>query len=176
MKTIRTLAFVLALLLGMPRTGAAQDSEEAVMASLKGLHDITQTNVLKTAEMISEDLYAYRPTVHVRTAGQILAHIANAQFLFCSSAAGDENPNSQDYEETATTKTEIVAALKEGFDYCAGVYASMSDEEGAVMKDFFGNQMAASAILAFNSAHNFEHYGNLVTYMRLNGITPPSSM
>jgi uncharacterized damage-inducible protein DinB len=51
----------------------------------------------------------------------------------------------------------------------------MTDAQGAEARTLFGNPMAASAVLAFNTTHNYEHYGNLVTYMRLNGIVPPSS-
>jgi uncharacterized damage-inducible protein DinB len=107
--------------------------------------------------------------------GELLGHIANAQFLFCSAAAGEDSPNSENFEETASTKAQLNAALEAAFAYCTGVYEAMTDAKGAEMANFFGNEMARSAILAFNSAHNYEHYGNLVTYMRLNGITPPSS-
>ena len=150
--------------------------QEPVTGSLKGLHDITKQNVIATAEMVSEDLYGYQPTEEVRTMGGVLAHIANAQYMFCSAAAGESNPNSDNLEETLSAKAETVSALKAAFEYCDQTYAHMTDAAGAQMQDFFGQKMAGSAILAFNSAHNYEHYGNLVTYMRLNGITPPSSM
>lgn len=155
---------------------SATDSSSDISMSLKGLHTITTKNLMKTAEMLTDELYEYRPTDDVRTAGQILAHVANAQFMFCSAAAGDENPSKVNYEETATTKADILAALQAGFAYCNGVYDSMTDAAGAEMKPLFGMEMAGSAIMAFNSAHNYEHYGNLVTYMRMNGIVPPSSM
>lgn len=175
MKTLRILALAL-MLFALPTLVFAQDGATAVTASLKGLHGITQTNIMKTAEMLSDELYAYQPTEEVRTAGQILAHIANAQFLFCAAAAGEDNPNGENFEETATTKEAITAALKAGFAYCEGVYDGMTDTAGAEVRSFFGQEMAASGILAFNSAHNYEHYGNLVTYMRMNDIVPPSSM
>ena len=153
----------------------AKDTAEPVMRSLQGLHQMTSATIVKTAEMLDDAMYAYRPTEDVRTAGQMLAHIANAQYLFCSTAAGTTSPNEVNFEETATTKAEIVPALKDAFAYCDGVYASMTDAQGAEARDMFGNEMAASGVLAFNTAHNYEHYGNLVTYMRLNGIVPPSS-
>jgi uncharacterized damage-inducible protein DinB len=113
----------------------------------------------------------------VRTLGQILAHVANSNYAFCSGVAGEENPSSENLEETKTTKAEIKEALADAFAYCQGVYENMTDERGSEMVPFFGGQeYARSAILAFNSAHNYEHYGNLVTYMRINGITPPTSM
>ena len=173
-------SLMLALVLALPTTAplAAQSgngSSNAVIASMKGLHDITTGFISATAEKVPENLYSYRPTEEVRTLGQILAHIAGAQFSFCSAAAGEASPSSEHFEETRTTKAEIIEALRAGFAYCDGVYDAMTDEEGAAMVSFFGNQMAATATLAFNSAHNYEHYGNLVTYMRINGIVPPSS-
>lgn len=174
MPTLRTLAAVSLCALAVPVL-AQEAPAEPVTASLAGLHQITATNLTATAVMLDEAMYAYRPTEEVRTAGQILAHVANAQYMFCSTAAGEASPNEANLEETATTKAEIVEALDAAFAYCAGVYDAMTDAEGAAMRTFFGNEMAASAILAFNSTHNYEHYGNLVTYMRMNGIVPPSS-
>lgn len=170
---------LLALVLMMPGLALAQSGDEpstVVMKSMKGLHGITANNLMKTAEMLSDEMYAYRPTDDVRTAGQLLAHVANAQYMFCSIAAGEESPSKVNLEETATAKADIVAALKSASEYCAGVYDRMTDVQGAEMRSLFGRmEMAASAVLAFNSAHNYEHYGNLVTYMRINGIVPPSS-
>lgn len=154
---------------------AAEPVAEPVTRSLEGMHQMTSGNIMKTAEMLDDDLYAYRPTEDVRSTGEMLAHIANAQYLFCSAAAGTENPNAMNFEESATTKDEIVAALTDAFAYCDGVYASMTDAEGAEMRTVFGNEMAVAGVLAFNTTHNYEHYGNLVTYMRMNGIVPPSS-
>jgi hypothetical protein len=108
--------------------------------------------------------------------GQLLAHIADANYQICSAASGDTNPNTGSIEQTKTTKADIQAALASAFAYCRAVYDNTTDAQGAEMVPFFGGQeMARSAILAFNSGHTYEHYGNLVTYMRLNDITPPTS-
>ncbi len=146
-----------------------------VTNSLKTLHETPKGYIMATAELASDDLYAFGPTEEVRTLGQILAHIAGAQFLFCSVASGESSPNSENYEETRTTKASIIEALEAGFAYCDEVYASMTDAKGAASVNLFGTQSAAAGVLAFNTGHNFEHYGNLVTYMRINGIVPPSS-
>jgi uncharacterized damage-inducible protein DinB len=158
----------------LPGVAAAQSGP--VVGSLAGLHETTSQHLVATAEMVSEDLYAFRPTAEVRTLGGILAHVANAQYLFCSAAAGEDSPNTENLEETLSGKAEIVTALQEAFAYCDGVYAGMSDEAAAEVVTFFGQEMARAGVLSFNTAHNYEHYGNLVTYMRINGITPPSSM
>ncbi len=154
----------------------AMAASSAVTNSLMGLHGITQQSIVATADMLSDEIYAFQPTDEVRTAGGLLAHIANSQYFFCSTAAGEASPVTDNLEETLEAKADIVAALGESFAYCASVYEGMDDATGAEMVSLMGNDMAKSAILAFNSAHNYEHYGNLVTYMRLNGITPPSSM
>jgi uncharacterized damage-inducible protein DinB len=171
--TNRLLATVIALWLSCPLAASAQT--DPVVASLKGLNDITTTNIRATAETLDEALFSFRPTEEVRSMGQILGHIAGAQYTFCSVAAGETNPNSENFEETATTKAQLIAALEGGFAYCTEVYAGMTDAKGAESVSFFGTPMAVSGVLAFNSAHNYEHYGNLVTYMRLNGVVPPSS-
>ncbi len=173
------IAGALALLVAVPFTAMTQATDAApadsVIPSLKGLHEITKTNIMRSAEMLDEALYSFRPTEEVRTVGQLFGHIANAQGAFCSAASGMANPLSENFEQR-TSKAGLIEALNMGFEFCEEAYASMTDAKGAEMVSFFGSEMAASAVLAFNSAHNYEHYGNLVTYMRINGIVPPSSM
>lgn len=178
MRKLRHFAVWLVLIAfpGLTLAQGSGDSERPVTSSLKTLHSLTATNIMKTAEMLDDEMYAFSPTEEVRTAGQILAHIANAQFGICSVAAGEENPSQENYEESATERQDILAALEAGFDYCEQVYDGLNDEQASEMRNLFGMSMTASAVLAFNSAHNYEHYGNLVTYMRINGIVPPSSM
>ena len=169
--TNRVFIAACAFALAAPQAVSAQ----AVTSSLKGLHDITQGNIMATAEDLDADMYAYRPTEEVRSTGEILAHVAGAQYMFCSAAAGEPNPNAENFEETRTAKAGIVEALRAGFAYCNQVYANMTDAQGGRAVSFFGGDNTAHGVLAFNSAHNYEHYGNLVTYMRMNGIVPPSS-
>ncbi len=155
----------------VPVSVSAQATE-----SLQALFNITKTNIMASAEMLDEELYAFRPTEEVRSMGELFGHIAGAQYAFCSAVAGEANPNSENFEESRTTKAAIVEALEMGFGYCEEVFAGVSDADGASAVNFFGGQNTKFGVLAFNSAHNYEHYGNLVTYMRLNGIVPPSSM
>jgi uncharacterized damage-inducible protein DinB len=109
----------------------------------------------------------------VRTIGQLFAHIADGQYEFCSAAAGE--PVNKDVEKTAETKAAIVTAVKEAFAYCDSQFAKMTDASAAEPVSFFGRKLARLAVMDFNTAHTMEHYGNLVTYMRLKGIVPPSS-
>lgn len=164
----------------MIAAGAALLAPSAVQAqtvseTLQGLYEITRDNVMASAQMLDEELYAFRPTEEVRSMGELFSHIANAQYAFCSAAAGEQSPATENFEQTRTTKAAIIEALEAGFGYCDGVFANMTDARGAESVQFFTGPNTVFGVLAFNSAHNYEHYGNLVTYMRLNGIVPPSS-
>lgn len=167
----------IAVVLAVGFIAAPAVAQGQVVSSLAGLHTITERAITATADLVSEDLYSFQPTDEVRTLGQILAHVADANYSICSTASGQDNPSEASIEETLTTKADIQQALTDAFAFCTAIYETMSDETGAETVPFFGGQeMARSAILAFNSGHTYEHYGNLVTYMRINGITPPTSM
>ena len=77
--------------------------------------------------------------------------------------------------ESATTKADLQKALAAAFAYCDKVYASASDNTAAVMVKGFWGELPKLSVLDFNTAHDFEHYGNIVTYMRLKDLVPPSS-
>ncbi len=130
--------------------------------------------LLRTAEKVPEGDYNFKPTPEVRSFGQIIGHVADAQYLFCSIALGEKNPAPK-IEETKTSKADLIAALKEAFAYCDKAYDGMSDTSGAQMVKLFGSDMPKLGVLTINNMHNMEHYGNLVTYMRLKNIVPPSS-
>jgi uncharacterized damage-inducible protein DinB len=170
--TKRTLVAAVVVVLASPLSLSAQNP---LVQSLKSIFDITKTNIMATAEILDDEMYAFRPTDQVRTAGQILAHIADWQFTFCGSAAGEPNAAPENFEQTRTHKAGIIEALGLGFAYCERIFARTTDAEAVASARLFGAPQTVGGILSFNSAHNHEHYGNLVTYMRINGIVPPSS-
>ena len=130
--------------------------------------------LLRTAEQVPEEYYSFKPTDAVRSFGQILGHVADAQYSFCSIARGEKNPL-PNIEKTKTSKAELIAALKDGFAYCDKAYDAMTDSSGAEMVKFMGFDTPRLGLLIGNNQHISEHYGNLVTYMRLKNIVPPSS-
>ena len=130
--------------------------------------------LVKTAEQVPESLYSFKPTPAVRSIAQLVGHVANAQFMFCSAAMGEKSPQTQDYEKL-TDKAALVAAIKASAAYCDKAY-QMSDADAMLPTKLFGSMtLTRLGALIFNATHDGEHYGNLVVYMRLNGITPPSS-
>ena len=139
------------------------------------LYEASRLNLVETAELVSEADYGFKPTPEVRTIGQLVGHVANAQYFFCSSASGQQSPNSVNIEQDVTDKAGLVRALNESFAYCDEVHASMTDAIGLELIDAGSTQVTKLSRLIFNVAHNNEHYGNLVTYMRLKGMVPPST-
>jgi uncharacterized damage-inducible protein DinB len=152
----------------------AQTVTDPLSGGIKGIYNISRANVLRAAEKMPEEDYSFKPTPEVRSFGQIIGHIADAQYRFCSVALGETDP-APGIEKSKTTKADLVKALSDALTYCDKAYSAMTDAHAADMVKFFGRDQPKLAILAFNSAHNMEHYGNLVTYMRIKGLVPPSS-
>lgn len=139
----------------------------------QALQNTVKNYVLQSAEKMPEEHFAFQPVPEVRSFAALLGHIADAQYAFCSAVLGEKNP-SPGVEKTKSTKAELAAALKEAFAYCDKAYA-ISDAQAAETVKFFGAERTKLNVLSFNTAHTWEHYGNLVTYMRMKGIVPPSS-
>ena len=130
--------------------------------------------LMKSAEKMSEENYGFKPVDTVRTYGQIVGHLADAQYGFCSVALGEKNP-ALDIEHTKTSKADLIAALTTAFAYCDKAYDGMTDVTAVQTIKLFGSDAPRLSALTVNNMHNLEHYGNLVTYMRLKNIVPPSS-
>jgi uncharacterized damage-inducible protein DinB len=130
--------------------------------------------LMRSAQKMPEENYGFKPVDTVRSYGQIVGHVADAQYLFCSIALGEKNPG-LDIEHTKTTKADLIAALNTAFAYCDKAYNTMTDATAVQMIKLFGSDAPRLSALTVNNMHNLEHYGNLVTYMRIKGIVPPSS-
>jgi uncharacterized damage-inducible protein DinB len=130
--------------------------------------------MVASAEKMPEESYSFKPVDSVRSYGQLVGHLADAQYLFCSIALGEKNPGLK-IEQTKTSKADLIAALKEAEAYCDKAYDTMTDAAGAQTVKLFGNDTPKLGVLVVNNMHNMEHYGNMVTYMRIKGIVPPTS-
>ena len=165
-------AVIAAAVVFAPASSAAQenplmDSVKAQMALVKGV-------LIRTAEKVPEPIWSFQPTPEVRTFGQIIGHIADSNLGICGAAGGDKAPP-VNAEKSLKTKAELSKALADSFAYCDKIAAGMDDKKAMEATKFFGQQQVRAMVLGFNNAHNYEHYGNLVTYMRINKIVPPSS-
>jgi uncharacterized damage-inducible protein DinB len=147
--------------------------ENPLSNGTKTLYGMVKGNLIKAAEKMPEENYSFKPTPEVRSFGQIVGHVADAQIMFCSAAKGEQK--SPDAEKTKKSKADLVGALKDAVAYCDAVYNAMNDSAAQEKVKFFGREWPKLTILEFNVAHDNEHYGNIVTYMRLKSLVPPSS-
>jgi uncharacterized damage-inducible protein DinB len=145
-----------------------------MIAFNRQMYEGVKAILLRSAEMMPDEGYAFRPTGTVRSFAQILGHVADAQYLFASKVLGEPYTNRQ-IEKTRTTKAELIAALKEAFAYCDRAHAGMTDATAAEGAKLFAGETPKLGILTTNSIHSIAHYGNLVTYLRMKDIVPPTS-
>jgi len=139
----------------------------------KQLYTTVKGYILKSAEKMPEANYEFKPSPEVRTYGAILGHLADDQYFFCSAAKGETKDTK--IEKEISAKALLIAELNKAFAYCDEAYDSLADDNGAMMMKFGKGERSMSGILNFNVAHDFEHYGNLITYLRIKGLVPPSS-
>ncbi len=170
------LSLAVLILPALASLASAQPAARAnpISNSTKAIYSLIKANIIKAAEKMPEENYSFRPTPEVRSFGQIVGHIADAQYIFCSMAEGKPD-NGPGVEKNKTTKADLVASLKEAFSYCDAAYAGMTDASAAEIIKFLGQDAPRITALNFNTAHMNEHYGNIVTYMRIKGLVPPSS-
>lgn len=176
---------LLALMTALP--AAAQVSQQPptkdpLATWLRNSYGSNRKFLAGAAEKMPDEFYGLRPgaQLEVRTFGQIVGHLANFNFLWCSDAKGEKNPNQGNDFEKLTAKAELVKALNSALTYCDGAYATLTDASG--MNVIQGTTDSGQKVpllrisrLILNLVHNNEHYGNLVTYMRIKSIVPPSS-
>ena len=148
----RTLLLILLLSVSV----AAQSPSDEVK---KGFIEVNDW-VVKSAEMVPADKYNYKPTDGVRTFGQLIAHITDSYNYFCARGVGNKVEWSDPVEKGSTDKDTLVPKLKEAAGRCTAAYDAKNSQFGPL----FGNV-----------GHTSLHYGNIITYMRMMGLKPPSS-
>lgn len=160
-------------LLGALLGAAALNAQNPLSSDLKNSYNGIKTTLAKAAEEMPEADYSFKASPMERTYGEIVAHIADVQMALCGNAQGEQKKGDA---STKTTKADLVAALKASSDYCDTAYDSMTDADAAKMVTMFGPRKATKlAVLNFNIAHDNEMYGQMVVYLRIKGLVPPSS-
>ena len=139
-------------------TPAAAQRPDSTMMMLRGGFEEVSAWITKAAEMVPADKYAYKPTSTVRTYGELVAHVADGYNWYCKNARGTKTEWSDAVEKGKTDKATVTAALKAALDGCTAAYRN--------------GQMLP---LMQNIGHANLHYGNIITYLRMMGMTPPSS-
>lgn len=171
------IAAVLAIL-AIPRAqGQAAPSApvpDPMLGAAKAASDYMRAMLTTAGEQMSDADYAFRPTPDVRTFGQLLAHVAESNYQFCSSVLGEAQPV-RDVEKTVTARDDIRRVLAGSFDYCDRAYAAVEGNRTGPTASFHGESLPVLVVLVFRTHHAALHYGNVITYMRLRGKVPPST-
>jgi uncharacterized damage-inducible protein DinB len=138
-------------------------------ATLSIFRSNMQDKIMKSAESMPESKYSYRPTKDVRSFAEILNHLGDISYILCSNVKGEAPPA---MAAAKGSKAEIMAYVKGAFDYCDGVYSGFNDAHLNDPADFWGHKTNKMFILTQVGNHDALHYGNLVAYLRLNGVVP----
>lgn len=172
-RTLLVLAGVAVLLVPQAQAQAAS-SDRASVAAVEMLWRQMTGYITQVAKETPEAGYSYRPVESVRTTGEMIGHVAGAQNMMCAAVLGDPPQAEDAVELSATSKAALIAALEASTAYCARAYA-LTDQALQGEITLFGQTQTGFAALVLNATHNGEHYGNLITYLRIQGIVPPSS-
>ena len=143
-----------------PASQAKQAAPTAQAAAKHGFDEVAGW-LTASAELVPADKYTYKPVNTVRSFGELMAHAADGMNWYCGSAKAAKDVEWSDaVEKGGTTKAKVVAALKQSIQGCNAAY---------------GSSTARIDKLMANVAHSSLHYGNVITYLRMLGLKPPSS-
>ena len=171
-RSLLILAVVATPAIAQQQQGGADQSRAAVAAA-RASWMAAHSYIVRSAEQMSEADFAFKPVATVRSFGQIVAHVADDETGWCAQILGEPLKQTQ-YEKKLTAKADVVKAIRDAGTYCEKAY-SMTDAQAGAMATIWGGQQPKIKGLMDNAAHDWEHYGNIVTYLRIKGMVPPSS-
>ena len=179
---MRKILGLCVIYVGLCSYGIGQSKANPLSDGTRFTYGITKMYLTRSADKMPEQNYAFRPTPDVRSFAEFIGHIADSNFRICAVIAG-RDPIDSGNERSKTAKADLTKALADSFAYCDPIYNGITDESGIATVQFQAGveglrndvKLPKLTALQFLSQANFEHYGNLVTYMRLKGIVPPSS-
>lgn len=155
-----------------PAAAPAAPNPNPLSTDLRQMYTGVKNNLLKMAEKMPEEHYAFKATPEVRSFGQLIGHVADSQARTCSMINGEpKNLNAS----ARTTKAELVAALRESFALCDQAMEGMTDARASETISMGQRQSTRLGALARTVSHSNEEYGYMAVYLRLKGIVPPSS-
>jgi len=175
---MKRILVISALLLLATMTVAAQmpgSMQNPVSSALRDILPSRQKETVAAVEAMPADKFNSKPTADQRTFGQLVTHMADANYFLCSKAASV--PASKIEGVTGTdSKDKLVAALKASFDFCSDALAKMDDSTLAETTEGFGGKQVTRAWFSLTLAGTWaDHYAETAMYLRLNGVLPPSA-
>jgi hypothetical protein len=176
----RAFALMIAVAV-LPQAVVAQAATPAQSANpvADALRSMTQryTRILvAAAEAMPADKYGYRPTPAQMSFAMIQVHLANeGNDLLCSKVAGVPAPQ-RTAVDTTMTKDQLVARLKETFEFCTSAFANLDDSQLSEPIQLFGpNPVTRAAAIMITVGDWADHYSQEANYLRLNGLLPPTA-
>lgn len=167
-----TLAAALCLA-SFPAQAAHHSIKDDAVAALDGI----EKKLVGLAEATPQDKLGWRPSEGVRSASEVLMHVATANY-FIAGMLGAPQPTGVDVrglEKNVTKQADLVAQLEKSFEYARNAVKGVSEDDlGAAIKMFGQDATKRKAVLTMVE-HSSEHLGQSIAYARMNGITPPWS-
>ena len=148
----------------------AQDASST--AELKQSYNGVKNNILRAAEKMSDADYSFKATPEVRSFGQLVGHVADAQLRTCSTINGSAK---QATAGSITAKADLVGALKASITECDQAFDALSDANASQSVSIGRGSRTRLGALYGTVVHDNEMYGYMSVYMRLKGVVPPSS-
>src|SRR5438874_9659434 len=182
----RTQCWLVCLMLGCSSVVMAQADKPAEPRTVSQVLNAQLSNLendfVPAAEAMPEDKYSFAPSngefKGVRTFAQQVKHVAAVNYVFGAAVLNEKSPVEGDENgpESVKSKAEIMKFLKDSFAYLHKALSSITDKNQLDEVTLFGEMKAARLSAgSFSTAHPFDHYGQMVEYLRMNGIVPPAS-
>lgn len=170
---IQTMYRVVVILMSFLLIHSSLFSQETLLTDFKLRWKNATEYTLEFAQIMPEDNYSFTPTKIEMTYGEQLKHIAGNMVWLCSSFL-EGKPTTIDPQKAGNSKKEITAALEKAFDYASETIDGLSESDLNEKVDFFAGKMTRRRILLLLTDHVTHHRGQLVVYLRLKNIEPPS--
>src|SRR5262249_21481888 len=156
-------------------SAAAQTAATPVSDALRSTEQRSAKNLIAAAEEFPADKYGFKPTPAQMSVGEIVAHLIEGNDFLCSKVSGAEAPKRTTLAKTAT-KDQLVARLKETFQFCETALAKVNDSDLGAKMQLFGKREFTRAQAMFITSDDWaDHYSQLAIYLRLNGMLPPTA-
>jgi len=156
--------------------GAAGPSCSTLACDVQGDWERTKNLLLGLVNAMPDDKWSFKPTPAQQTFAERALHVAQIDVALFGTL-GSKTPAPM-INAKAATKAEVVAALQASFDYGAAVLKELNDQQltdRIASMPFLGPSTSRLKVIYFSMEHTNDIYGQLVVYLRLNGITPPAS-
>ena len=168
--------------MGAATAAPAVGSKVSIAAAIDPLVTGWEEEFVAVAKAMPADKYDFKPASAggtkfdgVRSFADQVKHVTQANYYFYSVAGGVKPPVDMKSVGALKGKDEIVAALEASFKFAHQEVATLTPENAFVAIKPVDGMTTPIALMAFGPSHGFDHYGQMVEYLRLNGILPPGS-